>query len=195
MSESPTKDHNVKARKGIIRDACRRIASLEEQRKAISQDIASIKQTHVKGDLGMKISDFNLAYRLYKLEGDDRNTCLDTLAECFDALEVGAQLNFLNAVGAEKAVAPATAEKPKGRGRRKNPTPEQLGETANKPHEPIDNMDDQAHAAAEEHEDVDNGEIENDETSERDDDVGNIPESLDRRGEVQQVDEDEKLPV
>lgn len=198
MSEMPSRDHNVKARKAMINDACRRICSLEEQRKAISQDIAAVKQKTVKGDLGMQISDFNIALRVYRLEGDARTTLFDTLKECFAALNVGAQLTFLDAIGAEKTVVP---EKPK-RGRRRNPTPEQLGETVNKPHRPIDNIDEgravggtggvplMREANGSENESPDDATSENDEEGEfgesvdGDDELPDLPESLDRRDEA-----------
>lgn len=187
MTESPTRDHNMKARAGLIIEACRRIINLEEQRKALSQDIAGVKNKIVKGDLGMKISDFNISLRVYRLEGDDRATLFDTLQECFAALKVGAQLNFLEAIGAPKTtVAPAAeaAAKPPKRARgKKNPTPEALGEKVNAPHQPIDNIDegnvsDEAQPVVDEHEDVDNPNVEDDEPSERDDNP--IPDSLRR---------------
>ena len=89
---------NVAARKDTIRDVCKKLQALESQRKDISEEIASLKQTKIKGDLGMKIGDFNTAYRLYQLEGDDRDQLLDTLRETFEALGVGAQLDFLGAM-------------------------------------------------------------------------------------------------
>lgn len=93
---------NVSNRAETIRRACREITSLEASRKSISQDIASLKQTLVKGELGMKIADFNVALRLYQLEGEDRDTLFDTLRETFEALGVGQQLGFLDALAEQK---------------------------------------------------------------------------------------------
>lgn len=93
---------NVSNRAETIRRACREITDLEGQRKALSADIASVKQSLVKGELGIKIADFNVALRMYQLEGDDRDTLFDTLRETFEALGVGQQLGFLDALAEQK---------------------------------------------------------------------------------------------
>jgi len=95
-SDSPTTGHNTKARAAAIRKAIREITKLEKERSAISEQIASVKETMVRGDLGMKISDFNAALRVYRLEGEDRAQFLDTLKETFDALGEGDQLDFID---------------------------------------------------------------------------------------------------
>jgi hypothetical protein len=87
-----------------IRDACRDIANLEAERDGVSEQIREIRQKIVKGELGMKLADFGMAYRLYKLEDDDRDELFGTIRECFSALGVGEQLDFLKAV--DKAAAP-----------------------------------------------------------------------------------------
>jgi len=89
--------HNSGARSQTIQDVCRRLTALESERKAISDDIRSLKQTEIKGNLGMKISDFNVALRLYQLEGDDRDELLSTVRETFEALGIGEQLDWLKA--------------------------------------------------------------------------------------------------
>lgn len=89
--------HNAASRAEVIRQACRDIAALEAERNSLSKDISDIKQTRIKAGLGMKISDFNIALRLHKLEGDDRSTCIDTVRECFKALGVGEQLDWVTA--------------------------------------------------------------------------------------------------
>lgn len=93
---------NSAARADTIRKACRQIIELEEQRKEIGAAISNVKNTLVKGDLGMKLADFNIALRLYKLEGDDRDELFDTLKETFEALGVGEQLGFLDALKQQK---------------------------------------------------------------------------------------------
>jgi hypothetical protein len=91
--------HNSKARAKVIRSVCKDLASLEAQRDEINSSMRELRQTKIKGDLGMKLSDFGAAYRLYKLEGDARATFFDALRETFEALGVGDQLSFLD-VGA-----------------------------------------------------------------------------------------------
>lgn len=97
-----TRGHNAKARAEIIRRACRDVTDLEEKIKTLGSEIRSIKQSRIKGDLGMKIADFNAALRLYRLEGDDRHRFFDTLRETFRALGVGDQLNFMDIMDKEE---------------------------------------------------------------------------------------------
>jgi len=96
VSES-TIGHNIKARAEIIQEVCRKVSELEAKRKQIGADISELKNKRIKGDLSMKIGDFNIAYRLYNLEGDARDELLDTVRETFNALGVGEQLDWLQA--------------------------------------------------------------------------------------------------
>ncbi len=95
--DAPAQISNSAARADTIRDAIRELASLEAERKSISEQIREIKQIKIKGELGLKIGDFNAAMRLYGLEGDARDTFFDTLRETFSALGVGAQLDWISA--------------------------------------------------------------------------------------------------
>lgn len=96
--DTPSVQHNAKARRGIIKKAMKQITDLEAQRKEIGESIRAVKQKLIKGDLGMKIGDFNAALRLYQLEGDDRDQFFDTLKETFEALGAGGQLDFVDAL-------------------------------------------------------------------------------------------------
>lgn len=102
-------EHNSKARAAIIQSVCREIEALEDERASINDSIRELKSKKIKGDLGMKIADFNAAYRLYKLEDEKRDQYLDTLKECFDALGAGDQLNFLPAMEADAPENPVAA--------------------------------------------------------------------------------------
>lgn len=96
-AESPI-GHNATARKENIVSVIKRLAVLDEEIRSLSQARNEIKQKEVKGDLGMKISDFNIARRVYLLEGDDRRQMLATMRETFDALGIGEQLDFITAM-------------------------------------------------------------------------------------------------
>ncbi len=85
----------------VIRQACADIAALEAERKSIAEQIRAIKRQRVKGDLGMKVTDFNAALRLYSLEGEARDQFFDTLRETFSALGVGQQLDWVDAMSSE----------------------------------------------------------------------------------------------
>lgn len=86
--------HNSGARADVIREACRKITALQDKRAAINAEMSGIKNTDIKGALGMKIQDFGVALRLYQLEGKDRDQLLDTIHETFGALNVGDQLDW-----------------------------------------------------------------------------------------------------
>lgn len=94
-SKDETRKHNAKARRGQIKSVFQRLQALEDKRKEIGDEIRSLLNSEVKGDLGFKISDFKASYRLYLLEGDARDEMLDTLHECFDSLGLGEQLDWI----------------------------------------------------------------------------------------------------
>lgn len=94
-----TAGHNAKARAGIIRsimdaldDKDAEIASLQEDRKRI--------KGRIKADLGMKVSDFNVLRRFRQLdeEPEERDRLFDVLREGFQALGIGGQASFLDAL-------------------------------------------------------------------------------------------------
>jgi len=68
------------------------------------------KRTKIKGrikaDLGMKVADFNAAKRLADLEADPRNEMLSTLHIVFEALDINAQLDFINVMKPDLGTAP-----------------------------------------------------------------------------------------
>lgn len=105
-ASKPGQGHNsapatVAARREIILDVCRDVAGLEADRKVIGEKIRTIKAKKIKGDLGMKIEDFNIAFRLWGLEGRARDELLAAVRELFDAQDVGEQLDWITA--AERA--------------------------------------------------------------------------------------------
>lgn len=77
-------------RADLIRSSVAEIVRLGEEKAALNEQIAEIKG-RVKGELGMKMADFSIALRIYRLEHDDRDQTLDTIRECFEALGVGTQ--------------------------------------------------------------------------------------------------------
>ncbi len=111
MTKSPPIGDNSKARAATIVDVCRQVSQLESKRKVIGEEIRKIKNKQIKGDLGMKVVDFNVAYRLYQLEDEARDQLLDTVRETFKALGVGEQLDWLKASERVAAVVPSEEEK------------------------------------------------------------------------------------
>ena len=81
--------HNLTEQKEIIAKAVAEIISLETERATIGESIADVR-LRVK-NLNVKMADFNAVMRLYKLEGDDRNSAIDSIRLCCEALGVGTQ--------------------------------------------------------------------------------------------------------
>lgn len=84
-------------RSKTINEAMKDIAAMEAEGAEVNARLKSYRQSIIKGELGMKIGDFNAAYRLYSLEGPDRDGFLATISEVFNALGVGDQLNWIDA--------------------------------------------------------------------------------------------------
>ena len=102
--------HNAKLRAETIRDVCRQLDALEADRDALTKEIRDLKNTRIKGDLSMKIADFDATRRLYKLEGPDRDTFFDALREGFAALGIGQQLDWIAAGSKQAAPAGPSAD-------------------------------------------------------------------------------------
>ncbi len=99
--DAPQEQSNSAARAETIRAAARWLSDHEADVKALREEISAYKATHIKGDLGFKLSDWNTLYRLYQLEGDDRDKLIDTIREGFAALGVGEQGSFMAAMDPE----------------------------------------------------------------------------------------------
>lgn len=137
--------HNSAARADLIRSAAKELSRLDGEIAALQTQRTAYKNKHIKGDLGFKLADWNTTYRLYQLEGDDRDRLLDTIREGFSALGIGEQSNFLTSM----PDAPKEATAPKKRGRPRKPKPEELGEKVNGQHQGIENFDEEAMPPAE----------------------------------------------
>ena len=94
---------NSAARAEIIREACQTCEEFERQIDGLKAEIKAVIETRVVAGLGMKKRDFALARKLYALDQSDRDGTFDAIRECFAALGVGGQLNWLDAVGGEDA--------------------------------------------------------------------------------------------
>lgn len=93
--------HNAEARRRIIRDVMFELDEIEGEIAELQEKRKKIKNTRIKGDLNMKLSDFAVLRRFRSLEEDDRAKLFDTLREGFKALGIGAQASFLEAIGDE----------------------------------------------------------------------------------------------
>ena len=100
---------NSEARAAVIRDVDALLSDLEAHRKALSQKIAAIKADKIKGHLGMKISDFNIARRIARLDEEKRDPTVLAIRECFAALGIGGQLDWIEALNASVTLSPLPA--------------------------------------------------------------------------------------
>ncbi|MEQ8504610.1 MAG: hypothetical protein RIB80_04740 [Rhodospirillales bacterium] len=103
---------NVAHRQEQITKAMRDILDLEqridelkaEHIKPLQNDIKTIKQSTIKGDLGLKLKAFNWQYKGFKMEQDakrfddeaERDTLLDSLRECHEATVRGQMVDFVD---------------------------------------------------------------------------------------------------
>jgi hypothetical protein len=101
---------NTDARKEIINNTVREIHSLDGQIKTLQAERREIINKNIKGDLDMKVADFNAVLRVASLEDENRAKFLDTLRETFIAVGIGAQLSFLDAIDTDSKPAAAGAK-------------------------------------------------------------------------------------
>lgn len=90
--------HNASARRTIIREVMQALDGIESEIRELQEKRKKIKNVRIKGDLGMKVSDFAVLRRFRALEEDDRAQLFETLREGFRALGIGAQASFLEAL-------------------------------------------------------------------------------------------------
>ncbi len=94
---------NSSARSEIIREAHETISDYEKQIDGLKAEIKAVVETRIVAGLGMKKRDFALARKLVALDHDERDHLQDSIRECFAALGVGQQLNWLDATEGERA--------------------------------------------------------------------------------------------
>jgi hypothetical protein len=99
--EPVSPQHNMQGRAEIIRSTMAELDRIDDTIKELQAAKSTLKNTCIKGSLGMKVTDFNIARRFYKLETDDRDMLQDCLRETFAALNLGEQSNFLDALSGE----------------------------------------------------------------------------------------------
>ncbi len=89
--------HNSAARASIIRETCETIGEFDRQIAGIKAERKAIIETRIVADLGMKKGHFATAYKLYQLDQGVRDELQDAISECFAALGIGMQVNWLDA--------------------------------------------------------------------------------------------------
>lgn len=96
-SEEQRPAHNSAARAEIIRETCETVEELDRQIEGIKAERKAVVETRIVAGLGMKTKNFNAAYKLFQMDQGERDELQDTIRECFAALGVGQQINWLDA--------------------------------------------------------------------------------------------------
>lgn len=99
VEEDRHEEVNSAARAETIREVCETIAEYDRQIDGIKAERKAVIETRIVADLGMKAKHFSAAYKLYQMDQSERDTLQDTIRECFRALAVGEQSNWLDAAG------------------------------------------------------------------------------------------------
>jgi hypothetical protein len=97
---------NIGSLNDTISSAARTILSLEAEKAAVNARITKQK-ARVKS-LGIKLTDFNAALRLFRLEDKDRVESVRNLKVCFDAMKIGHQTELFPDTVAPPVAKPAT---------------------------------------------------------------------------------------
>lgn len=95
---------NQKDRDALIRKTAAELSKLEDEREAVALRIKALKNINVKGRLGMKIKDFNVAVALHEMERPDRTGLLSTIQDVARALKTGETVNFLDIIEKDQEV-------------------------------------------------------------------------------------------
>lgn len=93
----------VSNRAQTIREACVELDEFDRQIAGLKAEVKAIIETRIVAGLGMKKADFALARKLYALDQQDRDDTLDAIRECFAALGLGEQVNFMDVMEREPA--------------------------------------------------------------------------------------------
>lgn len=112
MNDAPTQGHNAADRHRIIREVIADLDRIDGEIAELQAERTKIKNQRIKGDLGVKLTDFAVLRRFHGLEDDERTRLFDTLREGFKALNIGDQGSFLQVLGNTEVVGHAAA-KPK----------------------------------------------------------------------------------
>ena len=88
--DAPTAGHNFGDLKRDLMLAAQEIAKIDAEIAELRERKTEIKQAKVKAH-GIKLADFNTVVRWWQLENEDRNTTIDNIRLCCEALDIGGQ--------------------------------------------------------------------------------------------------------
>lgn len=94
MTDSATLDSNVRHRTAQLAKAFGEYDRLQQEKEDLAAAQGDIKK-RIKDDLDISPAAFAAAYRLWRMEAVKRDSLLDQMRECFSALGIGEQSDFL----------------------------------------------------------------------------------------------------
>lgn len=100
--------HDTRDRAVVFREANRKLDSISVRRQALADEEKVVKQTLIKGELGMKVKHFMAGRELAAMDPELRSDLFGAIREHFDATtKDGQQVDFLKVMqeADEKAVA------------------------------------------------------------------------------------------
>lgn len=98
--------HNEMSRSEVIREIKKLLDECDDKAAALAATRKRIK-SRIKTELGYKLGDWDAMVRLAELDEDRRTDLMIALREGFDALNVGEQHSFLEAIDPPATAAPA----------------------------------------------------------------------------------------
>lgn len=103
-----TAGHNSKVRAHLIQKLARDLAAIDAEAKELGGRRAEVS-AQVRGDLGMTVKGFRIAYGIFMLPQEQQDESIDHLKECFRALGIGQQGSLFPDLpsDADEAAAPA----------------------------------------------------------------------------------------
>ena len=81
----------------LVAECAEEMVDIQEMRRSLNEKAAKIRER--LDEAGVKPKAFDYALRLRDMEAEAKAEYMESLQNCFDALDIGAQLNFLDADG------------------------------------------------------------------------------------------------
>lgn len=92
-AEGTKNEYDAKARKTIINECVSGVLAIKKARKDLNEEMGDIRQR--LRDAGIQTAAFDFAVRLKEMEQEARDNYLDGLQECYEAMALGGQINFV----------------------------------------------------------------------------------------------------
>ena len=99
--DGPTKGHNVKELKKVIRECAQTMVRIKKERKELNEEAGDVRK-RIK-EHGIQPDSFDFAVKQLEREPEARKTYIDDINIAFEALGIGGQVDMIEATGADSA--------------------------------------------------------------------------------------------